>query len=279
MIFFLLQETQISCKTQADFIEKEFKGQCFWSFGIGKSAGVAIFVSPKLSGNIIRYVHDTDCRILSLLVSYNSFNFNVISLYAPNTVSDRKLFFDRRHTFFLSQGALILGGGFNYIDSNLDRLNIKSYFNADKRSLAALKSDFCLVDVFRKLNPKAISFTWSNKDFSQASHLGRFLISSSLLQSVRDNKCFPCPLSDHDFVDFLVAPANTPPHGNGVWKFNRDLLSDKNFVKTMTSLINSEKNDIPLFASLGESWDNLKVQIRGTVDSLLTDTSIRRTPL
>ena len=52
--FFLLQEKHISCKTQADLIERSFNGQCFWSFGIGKSAGVAIFVSPKFSGKIIR---------------------------------------------------------------------------------------------------------------------------------------------------------------------------------------------------------------------------------
>ena len=105
--FFLLQETHISWKTQADVIEKCFRGQCFWSFVIGKSAGVAIFVSPKFSGKIICYVHDTDGRILSLLVDLNSFKFNVICLYAPNTVSDRKLFFNRLHTFFLSPGDLI----------------------------------------------------------------------------------------------------------------------------------------------------------------------------
>ena len=86
-------------------------------------------------------------------------------------MSDRKLFFNRLHTFFLSPGDLILGGDFNCIDSELDRLHIKSDFGADKRCLSALKSDFCLVDVFRKQNPKAISFTWSNKDFSQASRL------------------------------------------------------------------------------------------------------------
>ena len=37
---------------------------------------------------IIRYFHDTDGRILSLLVDLNSFKFNVICLYAPNTVSE-----------------------------------------------------------------------------------------------------------------------------------------------------------------------------------------------
>ena len=149
-----------------------------------------MFVSPKFPGKIIRFVHDTDGRILSLLIDSNSFKFNIICLYAPNTVSDRKSFFNHLHTFFLSPGDLILGGDFNCIDSDLDRLHIKSDFSTDKRCLLALKSDFCL-DVFRKKNPKAISFTWSNKDFSQASHLDRFYISSSLLQSVRCNKFFP----------------------------------------------------------------------------------------
>ena len=133
-------------------------------------------------------------------------------------MSDRKSFFNRLHTFFLSPGDLILGGDFNCIDSDLNRLHIKSDFSADKRWLSALKSDFCLVDVFRKKNPKAISFTWSNKDFSPASRLHRFYISSSLLQSVRGNKCLPCPLSDHDFCDLFISPVNVSPHGNGVWK-------------------------------------------------------------
>ncbi|CAH3114827.1 unnamed protein product, partial [Porites lobata] len=141
--------------------------------------GATILVSPEFSGKIIRYVHDTDGRILSLLADLNSLNFNIICVYAPNTVSDR--------------------GDFSCIYSELDRLHIKSDFRADKCCLSALKSDFCLVDVFRKQNPKAISFTWSNKDFSQASRLNCFYISSSLLQSVRGNKCFPCSLSDHDF--------------------------------------------------------------------------------
>ena len=179
-------------------------------------------------------------------------------------MSDRKLFFNRLHAFLLSPGDLILGGDFNWVDSELDRLHIKSDFSADKRVLSALKSDFCLVDIFCKRNPKAISFTWSNKDFFQASRLDRFFISSSLLQSVRGNKCFPCPLSDHDFVDLFLSPVNVSIHGSGVWKFNCSLLSDDHFISTMTSLITAEKEKIPVFTSLGAWWDNLKIQIRRT---------------
>ena len=190
--------------------------------------GVAIFVSPKFSGNIIHYVHDTDSRILSLLLNYNSSNFNIATLYAPNTVSDCKAFFDRLHTFFLPPSDLILGSDFNCIDSDLDRLNIKSHLSADKRHLSVLKSDFCLVSVFCKRNPKSVSYTWSNKDFRRLPGSIASL-SSSLLRSVGGNRCFPCPLSDHNFVDLIIAPENISSHGSGVWKFNCNLLSDDVF--------------------------------------------------
>ena len=199
------------------------------------------FRSPNFSGKIIRYVHDSDGRILSLLVDSNSLKLNIICLYAPNTVSDRKLFFSRLHTLILSSSDLILGGDFNCIDSDLNPLHIKSDFSAEKRCLSALKSDLCLVDIFRRRNPTTISFTWSNNDFSQASRLDRFYISSSLLQSVRGNKCFPCALSDHDFLDLILSPSNVSCHGSGVWKFNCSLLSDNDFINVITALINTEK--------------------------------------
>ena len=115
----------------------------------------------------------------------------------------------------------------------------------------ALKSDFCLVDVFCKKNLKAISFTWSNKDFSQASCLYCFYISSSLLQSARRYKCFPCPLSDHDFIDLFISPVNVSLHGSSVWKFNCSLFSNDDFINTIT-LLNTEKEKISLFNSLGD---------------------------
>ena len=84
------------------------------------------------------------------------------------------------------------------------------------------------------------------------------------MQSVRGNKCFPCPLSDHDFVDLFISPANVSLHGSGVWKFNCSFLSDNDFINIMTALITSEKEKIPLFDSLEGWWDNLKIQIRRT---------------
>ena len=53
---FLLQETHVSCKQYADQFERLWRGKCYWSFGTGKSAGVAILLSPNFAGKVLRFV-------------------------------------------------------------------------------------------------------------------------------------------------------------------------------------------------------------------------------
>lgn len=57
---FLLQETHVPTKRLADEIAHSWPGQCFWYFGRGKSAGEALFVSPKFSGHISRFLFDSN---------------------------------------------------------------------------------------------------------------------------------------------------------------------------------------------------------------------------
>ena len=89
---FLLQETHVSTKRLADDIARCWPGQCFWSFRRGKSAGVALFVSPRFSGHVSRFLFDSDGRVLSALVLLGSISLNIVNIYAPNTVSERKIF-------------------------------------------------------------------------------------------------------------------------------------------------------------------------------------------
>ena len=168
---FLLQETHVSCKKQADHLARIWPGECFWSFGRGKSAGVALFVSPRFSGKISRFLFDSAGRVFSALVILASRSFNVVSVYAPNTVSDRKPFFENLHNYFISQGDLIVAGDFNCVDNVLDRLHFVDSSLPDKKHLHALLSDFSLIDFWRKKKPRGTSFTWSNADYSQGSRL------------------------------------------------------------------------------------------------------------
>ena len=137
-------------------------------------AGVALFVSPRFLGQISRFLFDSDGRVLSALVLLGPLRFNVINIYAPNTVSERKTFFERLHDYFISNGSRIIAGDFNCINNVLDRLRSSNTALPDKKCLTAFLSDFSLVDVWRKLNPRGVSFTWSNSDHSQASRIDRF---------------------------------------------------------------------------------------------------------
>ena len=258
---YLLQETHVSNKQCADTIAARWGGNCFWSFGIGKSAGVALFTSPSFTGRVSRFQHDNDGRIFSALVLFNSLLFNIVNIYAPNTVSERKIFFDHLHDYFFSQGDLIIGGDFNCIDAPLDRLHVRAGFNfPDKNTLHTLMGDFGLVDVWRKRNPRGVAFTWSN--IGQASRIDRFFISKFLLQRVRSNTIFPCTLSDHDFTDLELLSPNVPNNRSGVWKFNATLLSDPDFVLMMSDMIKRQKCRIENFDTLGAWWEYLKSEIK-----------------
>ena len=69
---FLLQETHVSCKKQAENFEKHWAGKCFWSFGTGKLAGVAILFIHNFPSKIVCFLFDSDGRILSLLIDLHN---------------------------------------------------------------------------------------------------------------------------------------------------------------------------------------------------------------
>ena len=77
----LLHATYVSCKKQADKFEKLWNGNCFWSLGTGKSAGVTVLFSPNFFGKVIPFLYDSDSRILSLLIACNHFKLNGIFIH------------------------------------------------------------------------------------------------------------------------------------------------------------------------------------------------------
>lgn len=252
---FLLQETHVSCKEEADRFARLWPGKCFWSFGTGKSAGVTVLTSPNFSGKVSRFVFDSDGRVLSVLIHVGNSTCNIVNIYAPNTVSDRKTFFERLHDYFLSRGVLIIGGDFNCVDNSIDKFHSDDVHSIDKTSLCSLKSAFSLGNVWCKHHPQAISFTSSNSNETQASRLDRFFVSKSLLSSTCSSKIFPCILSDHDFVDFEFA-TNLPGCKSGIWKLNCSLMSDADFKQLIIDAIEVSKLEGNNFTSLGDFWDN-----------------------
>ena len=256
-----LQETHVSCVAQARKIERKWKGKIYWSFGTGRSAGVAILCSPNFSGEITRFVHDTEGRILSALALAHSTTF-LVNIYAPNDSSARKVFFDSLHAYFLTQNNQIIGGDFNCIESELDRLKPGADFAADRRTMSAFRADLHLIDVWRKANPKGRSYTWANKDFSQASRIDKFLVSRSLFRHVNSCSFFPYVLSDHEFVSLKFSTDNIVRRRSFIWRLNTAFLSDPEFSRTVTLFIESHKLRTGSCGSLGDWWEDFKLEIR-----------------
>ena len=105
------------------------------------------------------------------------------------------------HSFFLSQGNLVLVRDFNCTYSELDRFNLKTYFSGLKVHLPALKSDFCLasltsgVSVIHVIGPIPGPLSPCRRLLS----LIVFFISRSLVSSV-----FSCDIRPCDFSDMIL---------------------------------------------------------------------------
>ena len=200
-------------------------------------------------------------EFLSVLIQIGACEFNLVNIYAPNTVSGRRAYFRNLHDYFLSPGRIV-AGDFNCIDNTLDRLHISNDSLPDQSTFRQLMSDCLLIDVWRKQHSRGKSYTWANANYSQASWLDCFLVSTPLEHCVDCHRVSPCSFSDHDFVNLNFSSVDCPGARSGVWKFNWSLLNDANFKRELSQFINDQKQRTGDFQSMGLWWDNLKVTIR-----------------
>ena len=89
----LLQETHVNNLKLKNEVDKFFNCKSFWSFGSNDSKGSAILILNNFHHEIIKFDHDDDGRIVKVELKTSLGNVNIISLYAPNDISERKFFF------------------------------------------------------------------------------------------------------------------------------------------------------------------------------------------
>ena len=201
----------------------------------------------------------THSCIVSILIRSNGVDVNLVNIYAPTNLVERKLFSDSLHEFFIPSAAIIIGGDFNCYDNVLDNFGGNISIHKEYESL---KNDFALVDVWRNLHPGSREFTWFNSSFSSGSRLDKFLVSRELLSPVVECNISPRPISDHDFVSLVFDIPTGVKRGPGVWTFNNSLLKDKDFCTTIEKFIDCHLRFLPSFASLQDWWEFLKLSIK-----------------
>ena len=254
-----VQETMITDPQRIKSLRSRWPGPSFWAPALGKQGGVAILVNSNFSGRISSWCRDSSGRVLSLLIEYNDFRINVVNIYAPAVLSERKAFFESLHQFFIPAGGIILGGDFNCYESHLDKFGGNF---VEGKYLTDFRKSFNLTDVWRRRNPQLRVMTWFNSDFTIGSRLDKFFLSRDLLQFVESADITPCCLSDHDFVNLSFVLRAHAPRGPGLWKINNSLLEDESFRLFITERISDLILCKVCYADPASWWDFLKESLK-----------------
>ena len=196
----------------------------------------------------------------------------MVNIYAPNVLTERKLFFESLHQHFFPAGEVILGGDFNCYESNLDKfggnVNVSGYLTEFRKALN-------LVDVWRRRNPKFRAMTWFNSDLSIGSRLDKFFLSPNLVRFVESADITPCCLSDHDFVNLDLVLCAQAPQGPGLWKFNNSLLEDELFRSFITERIADLITCKTCYEDPAMWWDFFKQYIKRDIIFFAREKSTR----
>jgi len=137
--------------------------------------------NENFQGKIINSRCDTDGRVLSLLFDLGGSKFNLVNIYAPAVLTDRNIFFESLHQYFIPADYIILGGDFNCYENRLDKfcgnVTIGNY-------LSDFGKNFNFIDIWRKKHPRVRDMSWFNSNFTIGSRLNKFFVSSNLTRFV-----------------------------------------------------------------------------------------------
>ena len=258
--FVCLQETLVSDSLISTFRSK-WKGSSFWSPALGKQGGTVILVPENSDFEIKKWQRDSSGRIVSILASLGDFNFNIVNIYAPTNLTERKCFYESLHDFFFPNALKIIVGDFNCVENASDKHG--GVFSQAK-DLIDFRTQFKLIDIWRKLHGRQTECTWFNSDKSIGTRLDTFLIDLDLSANATTCEIIPFVLSDHDSVHLSLDLHDIYTGGPGIWRLNLDLLKDELFCSQISELICTHVDFIEAFPSIHEWWDFLKQSIKET---------------
>ena len=262
---FLLQETHNATMDDENLWTKEWGGQTFWSRGEKRSRGVAIMINPntKLDINIEDVQTDSEGRTVSIRTIIEDIEYNIASIYAPNTPKRRKKYFNELATQLTGTDNLLLGGDFNCIDRpELDKQGGNPMSGTDgHKELRDLTDTLQLEDIWRKKHQNDKEFTWNDKDYSQRSRLDRWYIPSELSDKSQTN-ITACPYSDHSAVELKIIATRPRRRGRGFWKMNVSTLKDKNYQQMMRAFLIYWRLTKTKYNNSAEWWDAGKTKVK-----------------
>ena len=168
---FCFQETKISDLSIFRSFTEKWRGSCFWSPAFGKQGGVLTCLSDSFDYEVVQRKRDTSGRVVSVVIKINDDRINIVNIYAPTNLTERKVFFENLHEYFLPSDAVVVAGDYNCYEYQSNKTG--GNFSCAKY-LAHFRSTFNLIDAWHSLNSRSKPRTWFNSDFSIGSRLDNF---------------------------------------------------------------------------------------------------------
>ena len=105
-----------------------------------------------------------------------------------------------------------------------------------RENVLTMCNELDLTDPWRIQNPDTRRYTWRQHDSNKQSRLDFFLISSEINSNITSCDIKPGYRTDHSLID-IQFDLNKMERGNGYWKLNNSLLSDKEYVDLVNDTI------------------------------------------
>ena len=151
-------------------------GQCTWSPGSNRSAGVAVLIDRNSAVKLVDSKTDLVGRVVTALIDFHGHRFQLINVYGPNNYEEREIFFDNLWRFKYPNSESIVVGHFNCVsDIAIDKCGGDDSFG--DRAVTqhhSFTESLVLEDFYRVSNLSGKIFTWFNGSHSVGCRLDRF---------------------------------------------------------------------------------------------------------
>ena len=97
---FLIQESLSNNPSFYQDLSRQWTGGFYYCPAVGRQGGVITLISKDFCGSVLSWRRDANGRVISLLISYGDVRINVVNIYAPTNLAERKIFFENLHAFF-----------------------------------------------------------------------------------------------------------------------------------------------------------------------------------
>ncbi len=261
-----LQETHYT-KSIIPFIETEWSGSLFHSFGTSNSRGVSVLISNSAPVTVIDHQQTDDGRVVLVNIEVNDSMYTVVNVYAPNKGRDREQFFEKLSQWIADhhKGLIIMGGDFNTVlNVELDRKSDGVKRHVNNKNIKRIMSRFNLKDIWRVKHAKLLQYTWRQRQPPVASRLDFWLVEKTIVCDIKSCDIRPAVKTDHQAVSLKLEFENAP-RGPGTWKLNVSLLEDTWIKNKITHTIYEcvklcKKSNLDSV----RTWELCKVKVRET---------------